>query len=91
VKCQKLSSHSLTGIQKNSIFEKQKESLEIMLDFCKVILTKVSFDRFLFRKELYKAIKRLRDEELPAFKNWCLDQFGAIYGDIIAGAFRPSF
>ena len=66
-----------------------QENFEAMLDFCKEILTKVSFDRFLFRKELHKAIKRLRAEELNVFYRWCVDQFGSIYGDIISRAFRP--
>lgn len=60
-----------------------------MLDFCKEILLKVSFDRFLFRKELNKAIKRLGADELRSFYQWCLDQFGSLYGDIIATSFRP--
>ncbi|MFY8136851.1 MAG: hypothetical protein ACOVMR_02025 [Flavobacteriales bacterium] len=60
-----------------------------MLDFCKEILLKVSFDRLLFRKELEKAIKRLKAEELLNFYKWCVDQFGSVYGDIIARAFRP--
>jgi hypothetical protein len=87
----KISPRNLENPFKKHIFGiTKKESFEIMLEFSKEILTKVSFDRFLFRKELLKAIKRLRDEELPSFKNWCLDKFGAIYGDIIAGAFRPA-
>ncbi len=59
-----------------------------MLDFCKNILTKVSFDRFLFRKELLKAIKRLKSEELSLLYRWCMDQFGSIYGGIIRRAFN---
>ncbi|MEZ4798759.1 MAG: hypothetical protein R2809_03060 [Flavobacteriales bacterium] len=64
------------------------EIIEAMLDFCKEILVKVSFDRFLFRKELNKAIKRLKTEELKSLYQWCIDQFGSLYGDIIASSFR---
>ena len=60
-----------------------------MLEFCKKILTKVSFDRILFSKELKKAIHRLKKEELIQFKNWCVQQFGHVYGDIINESFRP--
>lgn len=74
--------------EKNTIFV-NLENFEAMLDFCKEVLLKVSFDRFLFRKELYKAIKRLKTEELSVFYRWCIDQFGSVYGDVIARAFRP--
>lgn len=62
-----------------------------MLDFCKEVLTKVSFDRLLFRKELEKAIQWLRNnkEDLLHFRQWCLDKFGGHYADIIAMSFRP--
>lgn len=60
-----------------------------MLEFCKKILTKVSFDRILFSKELNKAIKRLKQEELVSLKQWCMQQFGHVYEDIIQDSFRP--
>lgn len=60
-----------------------------MLEFCKKVLTKVSFDRFLFKKELLKAIKWLNKEDLIALKTWCIGQFGNMYGDIIQDSFRP--
>jgi hypothetical protein len=59
-----------------------------MLEFCKEVLTKVSFDRFLFAKELNKAIKWLNGEELKVFRNWCVDRFGNLYSDIIASTFK---
>jgi hypothetical protein len=58
-----------------------------MLDFCKEVLTKVSFDRFLFRKELQKAIKWLSGEELVQFRHWCLETFGNRYREIIIASF----
>jgi len=59
-----------------------------MLDFCKKVLTKVSFDRKLFTKELTKAIKRLNREELMNLKTWCLTRFGNVYGDVINESFN---
>ena len=54
-----------------------------MLEYFKIILSKVSFDRRLFEKELRKAIKSLVKEELNELKKWCYEQFGHIYGPII--------
>lgn len=48
----------------------------IMLNFCKTILKKVSFDKYLFKKELRKSILMLQKKELMAFKIWCLSYFG---------------
>lgn len=60
-----------------------------MLEFCKKVLTNVSFDRILFRKELQKAIKWVKKDELIQLRDWCMSQFGAKYGDIIQTSFRP--
>ena len=60
-----------------------------MLEFCKKVLMKVSFDRLLFKKELKKAIKWVKTEERLQLKEWCLTKFGHIYGDIIAESFQP--
>ena len=60
-----------------------------MLEMCKEVLTKVSFDRFLFRKELQKAIRWVTGEDLTRLKQWCLDHFGTMYHDIIIASFRP--
>jgi hypothetical protein len=63
--------------------------IETMLELCKQVLTKVSFDRFLFRKELQKAIRWLTGEDLEKLKQWCIDQYGNTYSDIIISSFRP--
>jgi hypothetical protein len=60
-----------------------------MLEMCKEVLTKVSFDRFLFKKELQKAIRWIKGDELDRLKQWCLDQFGKMYHDIIVSSFKP--
>lgn len=50
-----------------------------MLEYCKVILEKVSFDPNLFRKELYKAFAELVPDEFIELKNWCIQKFGWNY------------
>ena len=59
-----------------------------MLEFCKQILLKVSFDRQLFKKELTKMIALLKREEVMLLKVWCLATFGAQYQDIIQEVFH---
>jgi len=54
-----------------------------MLEYFKIILSKVSFDKRLFERELRKAIKSLLEEELNELRNWCYEQYGKIYGPII--------
>ena len=41
-----------------------------MLKYCKIILEKVSFDEFLFKKEYYKAIKYLNSNERIELRVW---------------------
>lgn len=50
-----------------------------MLDYVKTILSKVSFDRALFKKELRKALKQLIPDEIRELKEWCYAQFGEKY------------
>ena len=49
-----------------------------MLEYSKTILSKVSFDRALFDKELAKAIQ-LIGEQLQELKNWCYQTFSHQY------------
>lgn len=59
-----------------------------MLDFTKKILRGVSFDAFLFQKELNKALKWITDtEEIKRFQEWCITEFGTKYPVIIKKAF----
>ncbi len=58
-----------------------------MLEYFKTILAKVSFDRWLFEKELLKAIRSLVPPELAKLKEWCLEQYGHMYGAIISRCF----
>jgi hypothetical protein len=60
-----------------------------MVELCKEILTKVSFDRYLFQKELKKAIKWIQNPvELHQFKEWCIREFGGKYPKIIEKTFK---
>ncbi|MEQ8324879.1 MAG: hypothetical protein RIC15_11120 [Vicingaceae bacterium] len=58
-----------------------------MLEFCKEVLVKVSFDRQLFKKELIKMRSMLKRDDAILLKMWCLATFGAQYADIIKEAF----
>ncbi len=62
-----------------------------MLEFCKKILTNVSFDRLLFAKELKKAIKWVSKEERRQLKTWCLQKYGNLYRDEITATFQMAF
>ena len=54
----------------------------------KLVLRKVSFDRELFKKELIKATKWLKKEELLALQAWCLVTFAGKYDDLVLEVFR---
>ncbi len=54
-----------------------------MLEYFKTILSKVSFDKWLFEKELRKAIQSLVNEEISKLKEWCYENFGHIYLNIL--------
>lgn len=58
-----------------------------MLEYFKTILSKVSFDKKLFEKELLKALKNLIKEEIKDFKEWCYKEFGSIHGTILNRCF----
>ena len=58
-----------------------------MLEYIKVILEKVSFDKALFEKELRKGIKELLPNEIKDLKLWCYDKFGQIYFKILNRVF----
>ena len=46
-----------------------------MLEYCKTVLAKVSFDKKLFEKELKKALKSLVPEEIKQLREWCYQHF----------------
>lgn len=47
-----------------------------MLEYSKLILEKVSFDRKLFEKELKKAITLLTGIDRKDLQNWVVSRFG---------------
>lgn len=46
-----------------------------MLEYCKTVLKKVSFDSLLFEKELTKSFKWLNESEKQDFLIWCSQNF----------------
>lgn len=58
-----------------------------MLEYIKMILQKVSFDKSLFEKELKKAIAMLVPEEIKQLKSWCYEQFGRMYRVVLNRCF----
>ena len=58
-----------------------------MLEFKKKILLKVSFDLFLFEKELKKAFQWLSDTDLQHLKSWCYTNFSDLYTAVLDKVF----
>lgn len=46
-----------------------------MIDYCKTVLEKVSFEPILFEKELIKSLKWLNQTEKDEFIKWCSINF----------------
>jgi hypothetical protein len=59
-----------------------------MFELSKKILSKVSFDKHLFLKELKKAIGYVTPGERMMLKIWCLGAFGHLYQQEILEAFQ---
>jgi hypothetical protein len=59
-----------------------------MLEYTKLVLQKVSFNRELFSKELRKAFKWLQKDELVMLQAWCIITFSDSYHDVISEVFR---
>lgn len=58
-----------------------------MLEYCKTILTKVSFDKTLFEKELSKSITYLMSEEVTDLYSWARLNFEE-YKEVIIKCFE---
>ena len=54
-----------------------------MLEFTKKILSKVSFDKTLFKKELTKSARWLSKEEVITLKIWALTTFSQYKNTIL--------
>ena len=61
-----------------------------MIEYAKVILPKVTFSKFLFRKELLKCIGWSKPEELGKLKQWCFHTFSNQYPDVLDEAFAKA-
>lgn len=59
-----------------------------MIEFSKHILKSVSFDKYLFKKELTKMLAWAKPDEALLLKAWCVATFGHMYGDVIREVFR---
>jgi hypothetical protein len=77
----------LTGIDPSTNLDIPKANQQSMYEYTKQILTKVSFDRNLFRKELIKALRILKRDERRLLKIWCVATF-ATYSDVVLDVFR---
>ncbi len=58
-----------------------------MLEYSKTVLEKVSFNKELFRKELEKSKRLLKEEEVEILRSWCKISFTDKYSDIILEVF----
>jgi hypothetical protein len=58
-----------------------------MLEYIKLILWKVSFDRTLFEKELKKGITQLDMDDMLLLQDWCLEIFSDRYYNILDSTF----
>ena len=54
-----------------------------MMEYVKVILLKVSFDKKLFEKELQKGLNLLIPSEVQEFKDWCYKTFAKSYEPVL--------
>ena len=59
-----------------------------MLDYFKLILEKVSFDKLLFEKELRKALAHLKPSEQEALRHWCYAKFVPQYKSVLNSQFK---
>jgi hypothetical protein len=59
-----------------------------MLSFVQQVLTKVSFDKELFKKELTKGLRWISPGERTLLLTWCLAHYGHIHQDVIKEVFR---
>jgi hypothetical protein len=61
-----------------------------MIEYAKVILPRVTFNKFLFRKELLKCISWMKPSERRELRRWCLITFSNQYPDVLDEVFANS-
>jgi hypothetical protein len=71
------------------IYNKQvnAERIHAQLEYVKLILAKVSFDRSLFEKELRKAVSVLLPHEVDDLRDWCYQKFGRLHSSVLNQCF----
>lgn len=69
------------------MFNREKVIMKPSLDFVKLVLEKVSFDKVLFVKELRKSVEWLNEQEQTNLYRWCIQHFGTRYGTDIQDVF----
>lgn len=60
-----------------------------MLNLTKYVLEKVSFDKGLFKKELIKASKALKKEDLMLLYTWGIVQFASDHQEMLKEIISP--
>ena len=61
------------------MMKKGKDKSIKMLAYSKSVLSKMSFDVSLFKKELSKAYQNLLEEEVEELMKWVMEKFGPQY------------
>ncbi len=59
-----------------------------MLEYSKIILSKISFDRRLFRKEYKKAFRSLDSNERIALKQWVRAEWSILFNSSKSDIFQ---
>lgn len=59
-----------------------------MLEYSKMILSKVSFDKMLFKKELSKSLKNLNSDEVIVLQNWLYSNYNNQHNEILEDFFE---
>jgi hypothetical protein len=62
--------------------------MTIMLEYAKMILSKVAFDAMLFRKELEKSLRWLTQSEAEELREWVSENYDTEHAPIIRDIFH---
>jgi hypothetical protein len=59
-----------------------------MLEHQKILLTQLSYDKELFRKEIVKSFKWLKSYEIIKLHSWLKSEYGNTHADVIRQVFE---
>jgi len=62
----------------------EEKSSNRTLEYTKLVLSKISFDPMLFRKELRKAMRSLMDPDRSKLKIWALKHYYVLAYPVVA-------